>query len=351
MESYNEWDPLEEVIVGVVDGATVPPWDSITKATMPASAASFFTEYGGKPFPAKMIDEASQELEGLCALLNELGIKVRRPAPMDFSIEYTTPWWKSRGLYAAMPRDVLIVIGKTIVEAAMAWRTRYFESLSYNALLLDYFAQGAGWIPAPASSMDEKFYNQTYDPNKPYIDGKRQYPITNREVAFDAADFVRCGKDIFVQKSHVTNDLGIQWVRRHAGAEYTLHEVEFSDAHPMHIDTTIIPLAPGKILINPEWVNESDLSPQFKSWDILVAPHPAKPLDLYFSSNWLSINLLSIDAKRIIVEQEEQPLIAALKKWGFEPIPIPFRAYYPFGGSVHCATLDIRRRGELESYF
>jgi glycine amidinotransferase len=25
--------------------------------------------------------------------------------------------------------------------------------------------------------------------------------------------------------------------------------------------------------------------------------------------------------------------------------------YAPFGGSFHCATLDIRRRGELQSYF
>jgi len=25
--------------------------------------------------------------------------------------------------------------------------------------------------------------------------------------------------------------------------------------------------------------------------------------------------------------------------------------YKPFGGSFHCATLDIRRRGTLQSYF
>ena len=91
----------------------------------------------------------------------------------------------------------------------------------------------------------------------------------------------------------------------------------------------------------------------FKSWDVLIAPPPAKPFDsaLYFSSDWLSINVLSIDEKRVIVEQEETTLISALKKWGFEPIPVPFRDFYPFGGSVHCATLDMRRRGPLQSYF
>jgi len=26
VNSYNEWDTLEEVVVGVIDGATVPSW-------------------------------------------------------------------------------------------------------------------------------------------------------------------------------------------------------------------------------------------------------------------------------------------------------------------------------------
>jgi hypothetical protein len=29
----------------------------------------------------------------------------------------------------------------------------------------------------------------------------------------------------------------------------------------------------------------------------------------------------------------------------------PFSSYLPFGGSFHCATLDIRRRGWLQNYF
>ena len=36
VSSYNEWDPLEEVIVGIVDGATVPPSHIALKATLPA---------------------------------------------------------------------------------------------------------------------------------------------------------------------------------------------------------------------------------------------------------------------------------------------------------------------------
>ncbi len=62
-----------------------------------------------------------------------------------------------------------------------------------------------------------------------------------------------------------------------------------------------------------------------------------------------SINVLMLDPKRVVMEASQKTLIAALRNWGVEPIPCPFLNYAPFGGSFHCATLDIRRRGELES--
>ena len=351
VQSHNEWDPLEEVVVGVVEGATVPVWSPVLEATTPDHASWFFKKYGGKPFPRKMIEAASCELDGLAKLLKKRGITVRRPKITDFSKSYKTPWWESKGLYAAMPRDVLMVIGTTIVEAPMAWRSRYFESFAFRDLEIDYFRRGAKWIVAPKSKMDDEFYDKKYDSSKPYKSEKKQFILTNNEIAFDAADFVRFGKDILVQKSQVTNDLGIEWVRRHIDPEYRVHEVEFGDPYPMHIDTTIVPLAPGKLLINPTWVKK--LPKMFDSWDILEAPKPAKSSDsgLYFSSDWLSMNILSIDQKRIIVEEQEEPLIRSLIQWGFEPIPLPFRNFYPFGGSFHCATLDVRRRGTLQSYF
>lgn len=349
--SCNEWDPLEEVIVGTVEGATVPEFDEAVRAITPSHAEWFFREYGGKPFPDEMIEKATVELDNLTRVLEEAGVTVRRPDAMAFSEEFKTPWWKSKGLYAAMPRDVFMVFGDTIIEAPMAWRSRYFEHFSYRALMNEYFDGGGKWLVAPKSTMAEGFYDPTYNPDTAMEGGVKHFVITENEIAFDAADFVRCGKDVFVQKSNVTNAKGIEWVRRHVSPEFTIHEVEFGDAHPMHIDTTIVPLAPGKILINPSWVDK--LPPIFDSWEVLVAPPPTKSEDkaLYFSSDWLTINTLSIDEKRVIVEEQELPLIEALKNWGFEPIPIPFRNFYPFGGSVHCATLDVRRRGSLTSYF
>jgi glycine amidinotransferase len=53
----------------------------------------------------------------------------------------------------------------------------------------------------------------------------------------------------------------------------------------------------------------------------------------------------------MFVDKAQEPLLRKLRDWGFRPIPIDFQAYYPFGGAIHCATLDVRRRGTLESYF
>lgn len=351
--SCNEWDPLEEVIVGVADNATVPVWNKALESTTPDHAKWFFEKYGGQLFPDGMIEKANSELDGLVKVLTDLGVTVRRPNPLDYTQTTKTPWWESQGLYAAMPRDVLIVIGDIIIEAPMAWRSRYFEVYAYRDILSEYFKDGARWLAAPKGSMSDEFYNKEYSPDKACIDGVRQFVLSEQEVAFDAADFVRFGKDIFVQKSNVTNALGIEWVRRHIGSEYSVHEVSFGDDWPMHIDTTIVPLGPGKLLINPSWVDRSQLPKQFDSWDIIEAPKPVMSYDsaLYFSSDWLTMNILSVDEKRIIVEENEEPLIKLLEQHGFEPIPIPFRNFYPFGGSIHCATTDVRRRGKLESYF
>ena len=123
------------------------------------------------------------------------------------------------------------------------------------------------------------------------------------------------------------------------------------DLHPMHIDATILPLAPGKLLVNPERVKQ--VPAIFKSWDILQARRPCLPdaHPLYMTSKWINMNVLSLDHERVIVEKGEESIIKALKVWGFKPIPCPFRNFNSFGGSFHCATLDVRRRGGLESYF
>jgi len=50
----------------------------------------------------------------------------------------------------------------------------------------------------------------------------------------------------------VTNNFGIEWMRRHLGDKYRLHIISFKDPNPMHIDATFNIIGPGLVLTNPD---------------------------------------------------------------------------------------------------
>lgn len=344
---YTEWDSLEEVIVGVIDDIRVPEWDPGLDAVIPKKSKEFFKKNSGKRFPEELVQLAKKELNYLAKILEDQGIIVKRPNEVSHHYDVSAPCFKTGGgFYSAMPRDCLLAIGTTLIEVPMAWRSRYFEIFAYRELLKDYFKQGAQWISAPKPMLPDALWNSNYNPNGKSL----ELVITEWEPVFDAADFMKMGKDIIGQISHVTNDFGITWLKRLLGDNYNIHIYQFDDRAPMHIDTTIVPLAPGKVLVNKLWV--SQLPDLFKNWDVFHPPASVIPDDhpLYMTSKWIHTNVLMIDQKRVIVEAQEEPLIKAFKKWGFEPILCPFRHFQTFGGSFHCATLDIRRKGELKSY-
>jgi glycine amidinotransferase len=127
--------------------------------------------------------------------------------------------------------------------------------------------------------------------------------------------------------------------------------------HPLHIDATWVPLRPGLVLHCGEREAEEDLLKYYAAngWQVLRAAEPmrtAKTLPrLNFCSRWLSMNVLSIDPKTVCVEASEVRQCDQLQRLGFEVIPVPFWDVAPYGGGLHCATVDVERDGVLEDYF
>jgi glycine amidinotransferase len=355
VNSHNEWDPLEEIIVGRLEGAVIPSAHPVVVCNVPTWAGRLQKLAAGFKYPQMMVEPAQRELDGFVALLESLGVTVRRPEAVDYRKKFSSPDWSSRGFCNSCPRDSLLVIGDEIIETPMAWPCRYFETHSYRPLLKDYFQRGARWTSAPKPELTDALFDPNFQ--LPEKGEPLRYILTEFEPVFDAADFFRCGRDLFVTRSNVTNLSGIEWLRRHLGPEYRIHEIESRCPNPMHIDTTALPLAPGKLLVNPEYIDVDRLPEVFKSWDILVAPEPdpiknEKLLEITsMCGKWLSMNILMIDEKRVICDPHHTGMMRALEQWGFEPIPCPFLHYAAFGGAFHCATLDVRRRGTLESYF
>ena len=350
--AFNEWDPLEEVIVGIVGDAMVPPWDTIMPAVVhDRSTWDYFKLWGGGPWPVEMLKKAERDVEALVHILEAEGVKVRRPDRFNWDRPISTPDWSlPSSLYALMPRDVLLIVGDTVIEAPMGWRSRYFEHLAYKSLCKEYFAAGARWLSAPRPQLSDDSFDQDFVPME---EGEPQRFIpTEFEPMFDAADFIKCGRDLIAIRSSCTNQMGIEWVRRTLGPEYRVHELEHYDTHPMHIDATFYPLAPGKLLINPERVTRVPDMFVNAGWDVLTCPEPEMPAShpMYNCSRWIMMNVLMIDERRVIVSKGEDDFVRQLRKWGFEPIECPFWDFETIGGGFHCATVDVRRRGSLESY-
>src|SRR3954449_11414373 len=102
IRSSTEWDPLEEVVVGVISGGVIPYWQDSMYATLPESSWRMFQEQGGQPYPQEFVSAAQHELDDFATRLSREGITVTRPDIVDFQLGFATPDWKSPGgLYAA----------------------------------------------------------------------------------------------------------------------------------------------------------------------------------------------------------------------------------------------------------
>jgi glycine amidinotransferase len=343
MGSETEWDYLEEVIVGRVDGAMFPSWDRILRRTIPKSAIHMYEKQfsqKGECIPKNIIEKGNIALENLVSLLLSEGVKVRRPEPCDFNRPFSTPFWRvESGVSCANPRDVFLVVKDCIIECPMADRGRYYESFAYRKIIKSMSKEGWNWVSAPKPMLDDMLYEDC--------------PTKNSKFTIsDGADFVRCGKDIIGQLSHVTNKFGVAWLENFLGDEYRIHLINSKCPEALHIDTTIAPLSKKTVLVNPDFLDRKSLPAFFDDWKIIEAPKPdsfASSIgDYQVVSDWMSMNVLSLDSNRIIVEEKQTSLIELLRKEGFTPIPCAFEDYYIFGGSFHCATLDITRKKKEE---
>ncbi len=352
VNSWNEWDPLKEVIVGSARGACDMGFE-------PALSPYFATDdparaFCGQPIHSTVIDDAERQLDCFAELLQRRGITVRRPDPVKQDVPAKTPDWEiACGHAIACPRDLLLVIGNEIIEAPMAQRARYFEFRAYRSLLKNYFASGAQWTAAPKPFMSDSLYNRRSDAETPFNFNATPL-LTEVEPVFDAACFARCGRDIFWQPDLVSNQFGADWLQRHLGSDFKIHRISFREPIPTHIDTTLVPIRPGLVLVNPQRPCVDGSIDIFKNngWQLVTAPPSvrtgrAPSRDV---SNWISMNILMLDERTVIVEQAEKPMIDLLRSLQCAVIPCPFDRVYPFGGGFHCCTTDIHREGTLQSY-
>ncbi|KAJ6636129.1 Glycine amidinotransferase, mitochondrial, partial [Pseudolycoriella hygida] len=311
VNSWTEFGTLEEVVVGRADNTCFPLLEPnfVPPTINDETIAEYFSWPEGRK-KKEIIDRANKQLEGLVEVMEGEGIIVKRPAPVDHYVETKTPSWSSKSQFGTVcPRDCLITLGDIVLETTMSTRSRLFEYLPYRHIVRDLWKRDRNmkWKAMPKPSFDDDCYDTSFWERERKV-GETKFTLTEKEPFMEAADISRCGKDIFIQPSLVTNDAGIEWLKREIGDKLRVHIMRFpNDLYPVHIDATFTTLAPGIALTNPEHPPDKESSKIWldNDWKFLVAPQPVDPIPPPFSfcSKWLCMNILSISPTKVIIEE------------------------------------------------
>ena len=347
--SCNEWDPLKEIIIGTAKGANIPMDDLSHHATNYANLSP--TEYANMPkgrYPEHVYDEAEEDLDALCNVLsNDFGVKVHRPSleNVDFTAKVSNGLWESDQYEAYCPRDSVTIIGDKIIEGAMSLRARYHETFLFRNLFIDKMDNGANWLQMPKPMLLDDLFK---------IQPGRDPSVNNNEPILDPANLIRCGYDILYLISNTGNQKGAKWLQNALGSDFRVHEM-YDLYSWAHVDSTIMPLRPGLVILNASRVDEDKVPEVFSKWDKIwytdemCVGQPA--FDNFApASDWIGMNVLSVDPQHVLVPNEEVPLMKEMEKHGVTPVPVQMRHMRTLAGGPHCVSADLVREGKMEDY-
>jgi len=306
INSINEWDPLNAIVVGT---ATHANWPSSDPVFALESEKTTWTETSvpAGPVPQWIVDEANQDLDLLCETLLRYGATVYRPQDMDFVAE--------QGMYNYCPRDRLLVWGDTIVDVNMMYPCRNQEIKNYTRLV----AQARNVLTMPRDS----------------------------GMVMDAANVCRLGDTWLFLESASGNRAAYEWLC----SKFPMINIELCNFYAgVHIDSTIVPLREGLVLLNASRVTPDNCPRAFDYWEkIWVTDDMIVPQDFYqypYASKWIAMNMLVLDPETVIVDADQTALIPVLQSHGFDTIPLRLRHSRTLGGGFHCVTLDTQRSHE-----
>ena len=303
INSYDEWSTLRRIVVGDASDANWPVNDPVFK--LEGSKTTWKeTPVPRGPVPQRIIEETNQDLDTLATTLRNLGVEVVRPDPLNFQVH--------DGMYNYCPRDRLLLHGNTIVDPAMMY---------------------------PCRDMELQCYHDIVDEAEHY-----HFMPRNEGMTLDAANVCRLGKDkmLFLESSS-GNRKAYNWLCT-VFPDVTIELCNFYSG--VHIDSTIVPLREGLVLLNSSRVTEENCPNVFRNWEKIFVDDVV-PQDFYqypYASKWIALNMLSVDPNTVILDKEQASLARLLEKKGFTVIPLELRHSRTLGGGFHCVTLDLWRQ-------
>lgn len=301
INSYNEWDPLREVVVGRADFANWPSDDPVF-AQESIKTTWRETPVPSGPVPDWIIDETNEDLDTLSHTLEQCGVIVHRPKVVNFQTQ--------GGMYNYCPRDRLLIHGNTLIDPAMMYPCRDME----------------------IEALDEIVYR---------ADTVYRMPRDGKYV-MDAANVLRLNDKLLYLESASGNYDAARWLM----TKLPQVKIEICNFYSgVHIDSTIVPLREGLVLLNASRVKIDTIPSVFDGWDIIWI-NDVVDQGFYqypYASKWIALNMLVVDPYTVVVDKHQTNIIKILESFQFTVIPLELRHSRTLGGGFHCVTLDIVR--------
>lgn len=344
VNSWNEWDPLREVILGTLEGKVLTCDEPAVRRK---KENHDIFKYDIQPAGKDNFAEAGKASEEYGVSLKAEGISIFRPDNLPWNQEVKTPVFDvNASSGATCPRDIFFIAGNHIIEAPMSWRCRYFESYAYRNIMTKYYESDprVRWSCAPKPVLSDASFAPA--PAK---------TITNDEILFDAADCRRFGKDIFMQDAHTANKRGFEWCKRTLAADgIRLHEFKFEHSTFSHIDAKITPVDEDTLLWTAAERPSKEMFALFKEneWKMIECPARQRCTSTADQTGpGIHLNMLVIAPSRVMMDSSEKALAKVLDAEGIDYVPVDMASCYAYGGGLNCWTLDMVRDGHMKSYF
>jgi glycine amidinotransferase len=374
LNSYDEWSPLKEIVVGSAKNYTSHErelsfdlffHDNIIRSEWyyPRLTSKGSSAAAQSAIKTRYVEELNEDIEGIVGTLQDLGVIVHRPMELDANTaEVTTLAWSASVVPPLNIRDNALILGDEIIETPPMVRSRYFETRFLQPVFNHYFRQGARWTTMPRPLLTDASFDLSYananatggGPTEPIEDLTPNAYDVGHEMMIDGAQCLRLGRDLIVNVSTSNHEMACDWLERHLEGRFNVHRVyRLSDSH---IDSMVLALRPGMLLVRNEQVVDY-LPEALRSWDMVIPPAPTHnsfpeydEADLILTSPYIDLNVLSIDPDTVMVNDACLGLMETLDGLGFNVVPVRHRHRRLFGGGFHCFTLDTVRLGGPEDY-
>jgi len=384
MPVYQHWDPLKKCILG---------------KSYPPEFYSWIKNPKARSAMERIAQETEEDYQTIQNKLESFGVDVVRPEVGSNHEEYYIPKTNRYAPPPMTPRDHIGTFGnRLIIDSVLHKTLRYYSFFSDpswpNINSIEDLQNLDDWIKEElrnVHNVDLDYYLSQKIELQSFYDlldkHNIEYELNNSPVRMNTACVCRIGKDLLYpghglqSADPVIAKKLIKMVKDTFGNEY---RVGFYDGIS-HGDSCFCPVVPGLAISLHGYLVYKDT---FPDWEVVELPDQswnkvAKFLALKERNhgkwwvpgeenndaltecveNWLDnwvgyveetvfdVNMLVIDEKNVIVNNENDKVFSAFERHGVTPHVCNFRHRYFWDGGIHCITSDLEREGEMKDYF